>query len=75
MQPLKNSISRYCKSLQLMAYNKAKQHQSLRSLDSLAVALFVHGFAIIAQKTQQQVCRCWRRYTKEDIWHLNKTLS
>jgi len=43
-------------------HNKAKQPQSLRSLDSLAAALFVHGFAIIAQKSQQQVCRCWRRY-------------
>jgi hypothetical protein len=43
--------------------NKAKQHQSLRSLDSLAVAFFVHGFAIVAQKSQQQDCRCWRRYT------------
>ena len=41
--------------------NKAKQYQSLRSLDSLAVALFVHGFTILAQKLQQQVCRCWRR--------------
>ena len=43
--------------------NKAKQHQPLRVLDSLAAALFVHGFAIIAQKSQQQACRCWRRYT------------
>ncbi len=42
--------------------NKAKQHQSLRSLDSLALAPFVHGFAIVAQKSQSQVCRCWRRY-------------
>jgi hypothetical protein len=41
--------------------NKAKQHQSLRSLDSLAAALFVHGFTIIAQKPQQQACRCWQR--------------
>lgn len=31
-------------------HNKAKQHQSLRSLDRLALAPFVHGFAIIAQK-------------------------
>jgi hypothetical protein len=44
-------------------HNKAKQHQSLRSLDSLAAALFVHGFAIIAKKPQQQACRCWQRYT------------
>jgi hypothetical protein len=42
--------------------NKANQHQSLRSLDSLAVACFVHGFAITAQNNQQQVCRCLRRY-------------
>ncbi|MGK0247881.1 MAG: hypothetical protein ACI910_000609 [Oleispira sp.] len=41
--------------------NKAKQHQSLRSLDSLAVVPFVHGFAIVVQNSQQQVCRCWRR--------------
>tara|TARA_B100000287_G_scaffold255198_1_gene239869 strand:+ start:1207 stop:1347 length:141 start_codon:yes stop_codon:yes gene_type:complete len=32
-----------------MAVNKAKQHRSLRSLDSLALAPFVHGFAITAQ--------------------------
>jgi len=32
-----------------MPYNKAKQHRSLRSLNSLALAPFVHGFAIIAQ--------------------------
>lgn len=43
------------------SYNKAQQHQSLRSLDSLAVARFVHGFAIVAQNHQQQVCRCGRR--------------
>jgi len=43
-------------------HNKAKQHRSLRSLDSLALASFVHGFAIIAQKPQSLVCRCWRRY-------------
>jgi hypothetical protein len=43
-------------------YNKAKQHQSLRSLDSLALAPFVHGFAMFAQSSQSQVCRCWRRY-------------
>jgi hypothetical protein len=42
-------------------YNNANQHQSLRSLDSLAVACFVHGFAINAQNNQQQVCRCLRR--------------
>lgn len=41
--------------------NKAKQYQPLRSLDSLAVALFVHVFAIVAQKSQLQVCRCWQR--------------
>jgi len=46
----------------LKSYNKAKQHQPLRGLDSLAAALFVHGFAIIAQKSQLQVCRCWQRY-------------
>jgi len=33
-------------------------------LDSLAVALFVHGYAIIAQKSQQQGCRCWWRYVE-----------
>jgi hypothetical protein len=49
-------------SLLSKAANKAKQHQSLRSLDSLALAPFVHGFAIVAQKAQSQVCRCWRRY-------------
>ena len=48
-------------SLKSQALNKANQHQSLRSLDSLAVAFFVHGFAISAQKNQQQVCRCLRR--------------
>ena len=32
------------------------------SLDSLALAPFVHGFAIIAQNLQSQVYRCWRRY-------------
>jgi len=42
--------------------NKAKQHRSLRSLDSLFVARFAHGYAIIAQNNQQKVCRCWRRY-------------
>ena len=42
-------------------YNKANQHQSLRSLDSLAVASFLHGCAIITQNNQQQVCRCLRR--------------
>jgi len=49
-------------ALKRKAANKAKQHQPLRGLDSLAVALFVHGFAIIAQKSQLQVCRCWQRY-------------
>jgi len=43
-------------------HNKAKQHQPLCGLDSLAAALFVHGFAIVAQKSQLQVCRCWQRY-------------
>jgi hypothetical protein len=51
-----------------MNYNKTKQHQSLCSLDSLAVALFVHGSAIIAQKSQQQGCRCWWRYTQKLNW-------
>jgi len=37
-------------------HNKAKQHQSLCSLDSLALAPFVHGCAIIAQNSQSQVC-------------------
>jgi len=46
---------------QHIKYNKAKQHQPLRGLDSLVAALFVHGFAIIAQKPQLQVCRCWQR--------------
>jgi len=46
----------------MATHNKAKQHRSLRSLDSLALAPFVHGFAIIAQNPQSQVCRCWRRY-------------
>jgi hypothetical protein len=41
----------------LKAYNKAMQHQPLRGLDSLAVARFVHGFAIIAQNNQQLACR------------------
>jgi hypothetical protein len=41
--------------------NKAKQHQSLRSLDSLSVARFAHGFTIIAQNNQQKVCHCSRR--------------
>ncbi|WP_444936426.1 hypothetical protein ACJJIW_00200 [Microbulbifer sp. JMSA004] len=41
--------------------NKAKQHQPLRGLDSLTAALFMHGYAIIAQKLQLQVCRCWQR--------------
>lgn len=36
-------------------FNKANQHQSLRFLDSRGVAFFVHGFAIFAQKNQQQV--------------------
>ena len=47
------------------SYNKANQPQSLRSLDSLAVARFVHGFAIVAQNNQQQVCRCLRRYMQK----------
>ena len=47
------------------AYNKAKQHQSRCSLDSLAVARFVHGFAIFAQNNHQQVCRCLRRYVPD----------
>ncbi|WP_170132159.1 hypothetical protein [Arenicella xantha] len=47
----------------MSTHNKANQHQSLRSLDSLAVARFVHGFAIGAQKNQRQVCRCLRRYS------------
>ena len=46
----------------MQAVNKAKQHQSLRSLDSLALVEFVHGFAIFAQIPQSQVCRYWRRY-------------
>ncbi|ROS01337.1 hypothetical protein EDC56_1772 [Sinobacterium caligoides] len=41
--------------------NKAKKHRSLGSLDSLALAPFVHGFAIFAQNSQSQFCRCWRR--------------
>jgi hypothetical protein len=45
-----------------MTYNKAKQHRSLRSLDSLTLAKFVHGLAIVAQNSQSQVCRCWQRY-------------
>ncbi|MDF1763006.1 MAG: hypothetical protein P1U57_06320 [Oleibacter sp.] len=49
-------------ALMVKTFNKAKQHQPLRGLDSLAAALFVHGFAIIAQKSQLQVCRCWQRY-------------
>jgi hypothetical protein len=36
-------------------------------LDSLAVALFVHGFAIVAQKSQQQVCRNSRRYATHTL--------
>jgi len=47
--------------------NKAKQHRSLRSLDSLALAPFLHGFAIVAQKSQSQACRCWRRYVYETL--------
>jgi hypothetical protein len=45
----------------MQSHNKANQHQSLRSLDSLVVARFAHGFAIFAQNNQQQVCRCLRR--------------
>jgi len=43
--------------------NKAKQPQSRCSLDCLAVARFVRGFATVAQNNQQQVSRCLRRYT------------
>jgi hypothetical protein len=43
------------------SFNKAKQHRSLRSLDSLFIALFVQASPFIAQKPQQKVCRCWRR--------------
>jgi hypothetical protein len=42
-------------------HNKAKQQQSLRSLDSLVAARFVRGCATIAQTNHQQACRCWRR--------------
>jgi hypothetical protein len=42
------------------SHNKSKQH-SPAGLDSLAVARFVHGFAIVAQNNQQQVCRCLKR--------------
>ncbi|MCP4140351.1 MAG: hypothetical protein GY755_08700 [Chloroflexi bacterium] len=48
-------------SRKMWALNKARLLRSLRSLDSLAVARFVHGFAIVAQNKQQQVCRNWRR--------------
>jgi hypothetical protein len=41
----------------LQKVNKAKQHQSLRSLDSLFVARFAHGCAIIAQPIPLQLCR------------------
>jgi len=37
-------------------YNKAMQH-SPAGLDSLAVACFVHGYAIFAQNNQQLACR------------------
>jgi len=36
-------------------------------LDSLALAPFVRGFAIIAQKPQSQVCRCGRRYGDREV--------
>tara|TARA_B100000768_G_C11082409_1_gene291397 strand:+ start:22 stop:165 length:144 start_codon:yes stop_codon:yes gene_type:complete len=45
----------------MLGVHKAKQHQPLRSLDSLALAPFVHGFTIFAQNSQPQVCRCWQR--------------
>jgi hypothetical protein len=38
---------------ELQTSYKAKQHQSLRSLESFVVALFVHCCAIVAQKSQQ----------------------
>jgi|GEM_PF-5160271 len=44
-----------------MAYNKSKQHQSLRSLDSRSVFSIVHGYSIFAQALTLQVCRCLRR--------------
>jgi len=44
--------------------NKAKQHQSLRSLDSLVAAQFVRGFATFTQTNHQQACRCWQRYAQ-----------
>jgi hypothetical protein len=49
----------------LVKANKANQHRSLRSLDSLFVARFAQGCAIIALNNQQKVCRCWRRYVSE----------
>ncbi|WP_434339273.1 hypothetical protein [Motilimonas cestriensis] len=39
----------------MKTYNKAKQHRSLRSLDSLVLAPFVHGFAIVAQKHKSAI--------------------
>jgi hypothetical protein len=54
-------MTHFINSYDPVALNKAKQHRSLRSLDSLALAPFVHGFAIIAQNSQPQVCRGWRR--------------
>ena len=43
-------------------HNKCRQPRSLRALDSLSVAQFVRGFAIIAQIVPLQACRCCRRY-------------
>lgn len=50
-----------------LAHNKTRQPQSLRFLDRLALASFVHGFAIIAQNSQSQVCRCGRCYVGNRI--------
>jgi len=47
--------------IELGTLNKAMLHRTLRALDSLSAASFVHGFAIIAQTNQLQVCRKWRR--------------
>lgn len=44
-------------TLQITVHNKVKQHRSLRSLDNLALAPFVHGFAIVAQNSESRVCR------------------
>jgi len=45
-----------------MKVNKAinERHNKLW-LDSLSAALFVHGFAIIAQTNQLQACPLWLR--------------